>query len=133
MTNEINPFQAPQAIVDDLPPATTPARIFAVSGRLNRLRYIAYSTGLPLLTLSQRAFASRMAGSLLRAVGLAELVTESPAAYVEAACALAANPERLGRLRAVLAGDAWSRSLGDGARFTAELEAAYRSIRRRPA
>ena len=42
-------------------------------------------SGVPLLTLSGRSFASRVCGSLVRAAGIPELVCESAAAFVEAA------------------------------------------------
>ena len=52
--------------------------------------------GLPVVTCAGAAFASRMAGSLLHALGLSELVAHSPAAYE--ALALGLLRER-GRLR----------------------------------
>ncbi|MDQ1077735.1 tetratricopeptide repeat protein [Pseudoroseomonas cervicalis] len=88
--------------------------------------------GLPLLTLSQRSFASRMAGSLLRAVGLPQLAVTHLADYVTEAVSIANTPERQATLRAALAGDAWRNSLGDAAGFTARLEAVLHSIRLQP-
>lgn len=87
---------------------------------------------LPIVTLSGRAFASRMAGSLLRGIGLLDGITTDLPAYVERAVAFATDPARLLEARAVLAGDAWARTLGDVVGFTARLEAAYRAIRRSP-
>ena len=88
--------------------------------------------GLPLLTLSQRSFASRMAGSLLRAIGLTETIATTHAEYVATAVDIATSPARQARLRAALAGSAWQDSLGNSARFTASLEAVYRRIRLQP-
>jgi len=88
--------------------------------------------GLPILTLSGRAFASRMAGALLNAVGLDDCVTTSHAAYQARAVAIATDPCGAARLRDRLGGDAWRRSIGDSAGFTARLEAAYRAIRLTP-
>jgi predicted O-linked N-acetylglucosamine transferase (SPINDLY family) len=85
--------------------------------------------GLPLLTLSGTTFASRMAGSLLRAVGMTETITESLDSYVATAVSIATDRARHAALKAALAGDAWQRSLGDIAGFTARLEDAYRRIR----
>lgn len=48
--------------------------------------------GLPVLTRSGRTFASRMAGSLLTALKLPELITTTLADYEERAVLLAANP-----------------------------------------
>ena len=88
--------------------------------------------GLPLLTLSQRSFASRMAGSLLRAVGLPQLAVTALEDYRTAAVSIATTPERHAALRAALAGDAWRNSLGDAAGFTARLETVLRRIRLQP-
>jgi predicted O-linked N-acetylglucosamine transferase (SPINDLY family) len=54
------------------------------------------------LTRSGRSFASRVGASLLMAVDLPELVTESAAAYEAKAMELAQDPEALQRLRARL-------------------------------
>ena len=58
--------------------------------------------GLPILTRSGRTFASRMAGSLLRAAGLPQLITTDPADYEEKAVALASNPAEARALRRFL-------------------------------
>ncbi|MBB1073353.1 methyltransferase domain-containing protein [Rhodoferax sp. 4810] len=55
--------------------------------------------GLPLLTLSGRSFASRMAGSLLTTLGLAELITTSLDEYEERAVYLANTPDYCATLR----------------------------------
>ncbi len=87
--------------------------------------------GLPILTLSGQAFASRMAGSLLAAIGLPEGITTSRADYVARAVALATQPAMHARAKAALAGDAWMRTLGDTATFTARLEASLRGVLKR--
>jgi predicted O-linked N-acetylglucosamine transferase (SPINDLY family) len=88
--------------------------------------------GLPIITLAGRAFASRMAASLLTAVGTTDGIATTLEAYVEKAVALATDPARHAAARAALAGHAWRRSLGDTASFAARMEAAYESIRLRP-
>ena len=85
--------------------------------------------GLPLLTLQGTAFAARMASSLLSAIGLTDGITTSREDYVARAIALATDPARHAAARAVLAGDAWSRTLGDSAAFTRRLEATLESVR----
>jgi predicted O-linked N-acetylglucosamine transferase (SPINDLY family) len=55
--------------------------------------------GLPIVTCSGRAFASRMAGSLLTSMGLQELITTNFDDYRELALALAADRPRLAALR----------------------------------
>jgi uncharacterized membrane protein YhaH (DUF805 family) len=42
----VNPYLAPAAAVADVGQASQPVRLFAVSGRIGRARYMAYSTGL---------------------------------------------------------------------------------------
>ena len=84
--------------------------------------------GLPLLSLSGEIFASRVAGSLLRAVGLSELITHDAAAYEATAVALLRDPARLAALRRRLVEGRLSHPLFDSARFTADLEALYKRM-----
>lgn len=84
--------------------------------------------GLPLLTMQGRAFAGRMATSLLHAIGLPQLAAPDLEAYVSQAVALAQDPAAMASLRVHLAGDAWARTLGDAEGFTRRLEAAYRRV-----
>jgi predicted O-linked N-acetylglucosamine transferase (SPINDLY family) len=58
--------------------------------------------GLPLLTLSGRTFASRMAGSLLSSLGLPELITSTPLEYEETAVKLAKSRDYIGNIRTQL-------------------------------
>ena len=85
--------------------------------------------GLPMVTLAGRAFASRMCAALLRAVGLEDCATRTLADYTARAIAIATDSVLAAQLRQRLAGDAWKRSIGDSAGFTARLEVAYRAIR----
>lgn len=55
--------------------------------------------GLPVLTRSGRTFASRMAGSLLTALELPELITRSLSEYEQRAVELARDKQQLGGLR----------------------------------
>ncbi len=83
--------------------------------------------GLPLLTRVGEIFAGRDAGSMLRAAGLPELLTESLADYESLAVRLATESGLLGGLRARLYKTLWQKSapLFDTARFARELEAIY--------
>jgi uncharacterized membrane protein YhaH (DUF805 family) len=45
MANTVNPYQAPSAAVADAGNETQPVRVFSVSGRIGRARYIAYGIG----------------------------------------------------------------------------------------
>lgn len=78
--------------------------------------------GCPLLTLSGRSFASRMAGALLTAAGLPELITQDLAAYEEAAVALGQHPQRCQAFRSRLATVRSNGVLFDTIRFARHLE-----------
>lgn len=84
--------------------------------------------GLPVLTCAGRAFAARMAGSLLTAAGLPQLVTASLADYEERAVDLAHDASLLAACKSQLAGERARGALFDTARFTRELESAYATM-----
>lgn len=81
--------------------------------------------GVPVLTCAGDTFAGRVAGSLLTAIGLPDLVTLSTEDYEKMAVALAWDAERLARLRAVLQQNHDASSLFDLPAFTRDIEAAY--------
>ncbi|MGH8294094.1 MAG: tetratricopeptide repeat protein [Steroidobacteraceae bacterium] len=81
--------------------------------------------GLPLLTCPGRAFAARVAASLLTAVGLPELIAPDPPAYERLAIDLAIRPERLAGLRQRLATRGPGSALFDTRTFTRNLETLY--------
>jgi predicted O-linked N-acetylglucosamine transferase (SPINDLY family) len=81
--------------------------------------------GLPVLTCSGDFYVGRMAGSLLHAIGLPELVASSPAEYEALAIALARAPARLAELRRRLADNRARMPLFDMARYTRDIEVAY--------
>jgi len=85
-------------------------------------------TGLPIVTCAGRSFAARVAGSLLRAVGLGELVTTTLEEYERLALALARDPARLRALRSRLLRARDTAPLFDTPRFCRHLEAAYRQM-----
>ncbi len=78
--------------------------------------------GLPILTLCGRTFASRMAGALLTAAQLPELITYNLQDYEEKAVALALDPEAGARLRSHLASVRSDGVLFDTAAFARNLE-----------
>lgn len=80
--------------------------------------------GVPVLTCMGSHFTSRVAASLLTAVGLPELVTTSLADYEREALALARDPERLGALRARLVADRLTAPLFDTPRYARNYDAA---------
>jgi predicted O-linked N-acetylglucosamine transferase (SPINDLY family) len=84
--------------------------------------------GLPLVTCRGSSFAARVAGSLLTAVGLPELIATSLPEYQALALSLAREPERLGGIRAKLARNRGTFPLFDTNRFTRHIESAYRTM-----
>jgi predicted O-linked N-acetylglucosamine transferase (SPINDLY family) len=87
--------------------------------------------GLPVIALEGRHFASRVSASLLRAIGLPELVANSLPAYRDLALGLARHPERLAALRAKLAAHRTTAPLFDSGRFVQGLEGAYAAMTER--
>ena len=83
--------------------------------------------GVPVVTLAGKSWPSRQGVGMLIQAGLEDLVTQSPAAFVEAATRLAHDLPRLADLRAQLR-DRVKRTLGDVEGFTRQLEAAYRQM-----
>jgi protein O-GlcNAc transferase len=81
--------------------------------------------GLPVLTCAGQSFPSRVAASLLQAVGLPELVTETLDAYEALALKLAHDPALLRSIRDRLERNRLTRPLFDGDRFRSHIEAAY--------
>ena len=81
--------------------------------------------GLPVLTLMGQSFASRVAASLLNAIGLPELITTTIQDYEALAIELAKNPEKLKALKEKLAHQRLTTPLFDTPQFTKDLEQAY--------
>ena len=81
--------------------------------------------GLPVLTCAGETFAGRVAGSLLSAIGLPELITTSLDDYERLALRIARDPALAASLRAKLAQNRMTFPLFDTSRFTRHLEAAY--------
>ena len=86
--------------------------------------------GLPLITLAGRGFPSRVAASLLHAVGLPELVTTSLYDYELLALRLSADPAALARVGERLRSARTTCALFSTERTTRHLEAAYAMIER---
>jgi protein O-GlcNAc transferase len=102
---------------------------------LDTLPYNAHTTasdalwaGLPLLTCAGSTFAGRVAGSLLLAIGLPELVTRSLQDYEVLAVKLAKDGRLLGELRAKLARNRSTAQLFDTDRFRRHIESAYQTM-----
>ena len=87
--------------------------------------------GLPVVTYRGDTFASRVAASLLGAIGLPELVTTSIAAYEARARELATDATQLREASATSSIATDSHPLFDIARFTRHIESAYVAMHQR--
>jgi predicted O-linked N-acetylglucosamine transferase (SPINDLY family) len=81
--------------------------------------------GLPVLTLMGRSFASRVAASLLNAIGLPELITNTQEEYEALAIELAMNPSKLSDIKLKLTNNRLTTALFDTPLFAKNLELAY--------
>ncbi len=88
----------------------------------------ALMAGLPVVTFLGGAFPARVAASLLNAMGMPELVADSPAGYEALALHLARNPEVLKGVKAKLASHRHTHALFDTDRFCQNLEAIYTAM-----
>jgi protein O-GlcNAc transferase len=102
---------------------------------LDSLPYNAHTTasdalwaGLPLITCRGKTFPGRVAASLLRAVGLPELITDTPEEYEAKALMLAGDRALLQSYRDRLTRDPARLALFDTARTTRHIEAAYEEM-----
>ncbi|MEI7792958.1 MAG: hypothetical protein WCI57_05740, partial [Candidatus Berkelbacteria bacterium] len=81
--------------------------------------------GVPVLTLVGQSFAGRVAASLLNAIGLTELITNTQEEYEALAIELAMNPQKLADIKLKLANNRFTTPLFDAPLFAKNLEAAY--------
>ncbi|HEY8025379.1 MAG TPA: acetylglucosamine transferase [Burkholderiaceae bacterium] len=84
--------------------------------------------GLPIVTLSGQTYVARMAGSLLRSVGLPDLITASLQAYEDQAVAYAADKPRQQRSREQLRIAKTTSAAMNTAKFAAEFGASIEQL-----
>lgn len=115
-----------------LPLAEHLARHRAADLFIDTLPYNAHTTasdalwaGLPVLTCTADAFASRVAASLLNAIAMPEMITATRAEYETLAVELATNHERLAQLRQKLERNRLTTPLFDARLFATHIEDAY--------
>jgi predicted O-linked N-acetylglucosamine transferase (SPINDLY family) len=102
---------------------------------LDTLPYNAHTTssdalrmGLPVLTLQGKAFASRVAASLLMAVDLPELIVDSQQDYESLAIELSTNPEKYKIIKEKLSNNLSNAPLFNTPMYVENLESAYKTI-----
>ncbi len=88
--------------------------------------------GLPLVTLQGKAFAARMASSLLTAIGLTDCIATTLDDYVALARRIGQDQKLHADIKARLAGDAWHKTLGDSVGFTRRYEDVMKRVCRTP-
>ena len=105
---------------------------------IDTLPYNAHTTasdalwaGLPVLTCMGTTFAARVAGSLLRAMDLPELITHTQAAFEARAIELSQDPSALNEIQSKLLAHRDTSPLFDAPLFTRHIEAAYRTMQTR--
>ena len=105
---------------------------------LDTLPYNAHTTtsdalwaGLPVLTCPGESFASRVAASLLSAVGLPELIMFNQIEYERTAIEFAIHPDKLHAVKFKLSKNRLTTSLFDSEKFTRHLESSYQKMMNR--
>jgi predicted O-linked N-acetylglucosamine transferase (SPINDLY family) len=84
--------------------------------------------GTPVITLLGKHFASRVSASLLTAVGLPELITNSQEEYVKKAVEIANSKERIKELKEKLKENKKTKPLFNTELFVKHLESAYEKV-----
>ena len=99
---------------------------------LDTFNYNAHTTasdslwaGLPVVTKMGKGFAARVAGSLLTAVGLVELITETEQNYEALILDLATNPTKLAKIKEKLDANRLTHPLFNTELYTKHLENGY--------
>ena len=121
------------------------AKKLPVEEHLERLKYIdlfldtspynAHTTasevirmGVPIVTLKGRSFASRVSSSILKNVGLKELITNNIDDYTNVAIKIANDKKKLWDLKNHLTKTNNTKKLFDNKKFTEDLEEIYKNI-----
>jgi predicted O-linked N-acetylglucosamine transferase (SPINDLY family) len=84
--------------------------------------------GVPVIALAGAVHASRVGMSLLKSIGLSNLIADSPGKFADLAAYLASEPDRLRKLRPGLRNALGASALCNAPAFTRDLEAAYRDM-----
>ena len=84
--------------------------------------------GLPVVTKQGKGFASRVAASLIKAIGLPELITNSEKDYEALILDLATNPNKINKVKNKLVSNIISQPLFDTEKYTKHLENGYQKV-----
>jgi protein O-GlcNAc transferase len=99
---------------------------FPQSGGITTLEGL--TMGLPAVTLLGNRVSERTSASFLTVLGLADLIAETPEAYLATAVRLAHDLEWLAEQRATLRARLLASPIGDARRYTRAVEDVYRSL-----
>ena len=120
---------------DNLPQAEHLARHKLADLFLDTFNYNAHTTtsdalwaGLPVITKLGKSFSARVAGSLLKAIGLSELVLENKQDYEKLIFELATSPKKLLMVKEKLDANRLSMPLFDSKMYTKHLEDGYKKV-----
>ncbi|WOJ90014.1 UDP-N-acetylglucosamine-peptide N-acetylglucosaminyltransferase [Methylocapsa polymorpha] len=123
---------------EDLPQIDHLGRLQLADLVLDTSPYNAHTTAsdalwasVPLVTCSGDTFPSRVAGSILSAIGLSELIATDLDAYFDLAYEFATNPTRLATVKAKLAANRLTTPLFDIEAYTRDIEGLYEIMWRR--
>ncbi len=136
LKRDINPDRL--IFAEHIPPSNHLARHQLADLFLDTFNFNAHTTasdalwaGLPVLTKMGESFASRVAGSLLHAVELSELITTSAEEYEDTALMLATHPHELKELKEKLRRNLKTTALFDAVLITKHIESAYTHMYKR--
>lgn len=114
------------------------ARYYHADLVLDTFHYNAHTTtsdalwvGCPVLTYLGKTFPGRVAGSILLAFGLPELITASPDAYFDLAKQLALDADKLCTIRQKVVAHRDTQALFDIDRYTTHIEQLYQQMHQR--
>ena len=123
---------------DKLPVEEHLARLKLADLFLDTFNFNAHTTasdalwaGLPVITKLGKGFPARVAGSLLTALEIPELITATEEEYEALALSLATNSEKLSLIKKKLIGKRTSAPLFDTETYTKDLEKAYTQVYKR--
>jgi predicted O-linked N-acetylglucosamine transferase (SPINDLY family) len=102
---------------------------------LDTFNYNAHTTtsdalwaGIPVITKIGNSFASRVAASLLKAVGLTELVVQNDKEYENLILEIANSPKKLIKIKEKLSSNRLSKPLFNSEMYISHLEDAYKQV-----
>ena len=137
LTRAVQQGIAPERIIFAQPtsPAQYYARLPLADVFLDTFPYNAGTTAsdvlrmcLPLVTLTGKTFSSRMAGSLLNAMGLERGIAASIDDYIDRAVRLGTHPDEYRAYREACSGGVWRRTIGNIEAFVPEFEERLLSV-----